>query len=104
VIIFEIECDDYLLGGIFAPTTQNLMRKELKISLITGFVEDVPVHGGIVYFNDWLKTDQGVTREELRENLVVEGRPEGDIEFHFEDLENIFFAWCELHNLQGQIV
>jgi hypothetical protein len=74
------------------------------MSKITNFVEEVPVYDGIAYFNDWLKTDQGVTREEIRESLIAEGKSEGDIESHFEDLEAMFGEWCDRNNLQAQIV
>lgn len=67
-------------------------------------MDEVPVYEGIAHFNDWLKTDQGVTREELRETLIVEGKSEGDIESHFDDLETIFTDWCDQNGLLAQIV
>lgn len=74
------------------------------MSKITSLIDEVPIYDGIAYFNDWLKEEQGSTREELQELLIAEGKSEGDIDFHFENLEMIFSNWCEQNGLQPQTV
>jgi hypothetical protein len=84
-------------------SSNSFFRKRMvRMSKITGFVDDVPVHDELVYFNDWLQADTGQTKEELRESLIADGKSEGDIEAHFEDLDNIFHSWSEANDLTPQ--
>lgn len=66
--------------------------------------QDITVYDGIVYFKDWLLADQGVTREWLKDTLVVEDASEDEIANHFENLEELFYDWCEENGVQGELV
>lgn len=60
------------------------------------------VYNGAVYFDDWLEAEGYKPEENIRLELAAEGKTEGEIEDHVQEIFEKFENWAESEGYQPQ--
>lgn len=69
----------------------------------TDYIDNVRVYndvtGTLAYFDDWAIANGYEKRMDMRTIMFENGSSEEEIDEEEEGLWNLFFDWCEKHNL-----
>ena len=64
-----------------------------------GYIDDVPVYDGVVYFDDWLKANGYKSKEYIKELYASTGMTSDECDECITTLWESFIYWAEHNNL-----
>lgn len=66
--------------------------------------DGIKVIGEMVYFDDWLKIENGMDSESIRSEMLCDGASEEEVDEYISELEESFYEYCDINGYCGEII